>query len=52
MAPACSESIDENQIFRDFPGSPVVKPSPTNSEGVGSIMPWGQKKTKHKAEAI
>ena len=43
MAHACSESIDENQIFRDLPGSPVVKPSSSNSEGMGSITPWGQR---------
>ena len=30
-------------IFRDFPGSSVVKNPPCNSEGVGSIPGWGTK---------
>ena len=27
----------------DFPGSPVVKPSPSNAEGTGLIPDWGAK---------
>ena len=27
----------------DFPGGPVVKSSPSNAEGVGSIPGWGAK---------
>ena len=30
-------------IFRDFPGSPVVKTSPSNAGGAGSIPGWGAK---------
>ena len=26
---------------RDFPGDPVVKTSPSNAEGAGSIPGWG-----------
>ena len=29
--------------MRDFPGGPVVKTSPSNSGGVGSIPGWGTK---------
>ena len=44
----------------DFPGGPVVKTSPSNAGGVGSIPDWGAKiphasgpkKPKHKTEAI
>ena len=28
---------------RDFPGSPVVKTSPSNAGGAGSIPGWGAK---------
>ena len=28
---------------RDFPGDPVVKTSPSNAEGAGSIPGWGVK---------
>ena len=28
---------------QDFPSSPVVKPSPFNPEGMGSILGWGAK---------
>ena len=59
------ELIKENSIqfyqkliWRDFPGSPVVKISPFSTEGTRSIpgrganhMPWSQK-TKHKTETI
>ena len=30
-------------LGRDFPGSPVVKSSPSNSGGAGSIAGWGAK---------
>ena len=44
----------------DFPGGPVVKTSPSNAGGEGSIPLWGAKifhaswpkKPKHKTEAI
>ena len=47
------------KIFRDFPGGPVVKTSPSNAGGAGSI-PGGElrstwltaKKPKHRTEAI
>ena len=29
--------------FRDFPSGPVVKTSPSNAGGVGSIPGWGAK---------
>ena len=29
--------------LRDFPGSPVVKTSPSSAEGVGSLPGWGAK---------
>ena len=45
--------------WRDFPGSPVVKNSPSTAGGAGSISCWGAKiphalkpKPKHKTEAI
>ena len=50
--------------YRDFPGGPVVKSSPSNAGGAGSILsqgasiphPCGQKtkqtKKPHKTEAI
>ena len=45
---------------RDFPGSPVVKTSPSNAEGAGLIPGWGAKvpnaswprKPRHKTEAM
>ena len=47
-------------IFRDIPGGPVVKTSPSNAGGAGSIPGRGAKiphtswpkETKHKTEAI
>ena len=46
--------------FRDFPGGPVVKTSPSNTGGAGSIPGWGAKVShalrpknqEHKTEAI
>ena len=32
-----------NKSFRDFPGGPVVKTSPSNAGGAGSIPGWGTK---------
>ena len=42
---------------RDFPGGPLVKSSPSNAGGAGSIPGWGAKtlgakKSKHKMEAV
>ena len=45
-----------NKLFRDFPGGPVVKTSPSKARGVGSIpsqrdmipRAWGKKKQKQK----
>ena len=31
------------KIFRDFSGGPVVKTSPSNAVGAGSIPGWGAK---------
>ena len=28
---------------RDFPGGPIIKTSPSNTEGIGSIPGWGAK---------
>jgi len=47
-------------MFRDFPGGPGVKTSPSNAGGGGSIPSQGTKmphasrakKAKHKTEAI
>ena len=47
-------------VFRDFPGSPVVKTSPSNAGSVSSIPGWGAKiptclmakKLKCKTEAM
>ena len=33
----------ETSNFRNFPGSPVLKTSPSNPEGVCSIPGWGAK---------
>ena len=30
-------------MYWDFPGGPVVKTSPSNAEGAGSIPGWGAK---------
>ena len=37
-------NIWDLKYFRDFPGSPVVKTSPSSAEGVGSIPGWGAEK--------
>ena len=46
-----AQIVDYLNIMRDFPGGPVVKTSPSNAGGAGSIpgpgakiphMPWGQ----------
>ena len=46
---------------RDFPGGPVVKTSPSNAGGVGSIPGWGariphtswpKEKLKHRPEVV
>ena len=29
---------DKRNFYRDFPGSPVVKTSPSNAEGAGLIL--------------
>ena len=51
---------DKEGITGDFPGGPVVKTSPSNAGGAGSIPGWGAKiphalrpkNQKHKTEAI
>ena len=51
-------NIFKELILRDFPGSPVVKTSPSNAGGAGSIPGQGAKiphatgPKKHKTEAI
>ena len=37
------ENLKEStkKLLRDFPGGPVVKTSPSNAGGVGSIPGWG-----------
>ena len=45
------------KMLRDFPGSPVVKTSTSNTEGAGLTPGQGvkifvAKKSKHKTEAI
>ena len=35
----------EEWDLRDFPGGPVIKTSPSNALGVGSIPSWGAKIT-------
>ena len=36
-------NFDKEPLPRDFPGSPVVKTSPSNAGDVGSIPGWGAK---------
>ena len=61
LAPGYLSALDQRKaIFRDFPGGPVVKTSPSNAGSVGSIPGLGAKiphaswpkKPKHKTEAI
>ena len=33
--------VKQEEVVRDFPGSPVVKTSPSNAEGAGLIAGWG-----------
>ena len=55
-----AEELIYMYMWRDFPGGPVVRTSPSNVGGAGSIPGWGAKtshvsrpkKTKHKTEAI
>ena len=54
-----TKSITVNVVRKQFPGSPVVKTSPSIAEGVGSITGQGariprawQPKPKQKTEAI
>ena len=35
--------MSEKYVSRDFPGGPVVKASPSNAGGKGSIPGWGAK---------
>ena len=51
----------EEWDLRDFPGGPVIKTSPSNARGMGSIPGQGakishssqpKKKTKHETEAM
>ena len=52
--------LPSRNLSKDFPGSPVVKTSPSNSRGAGLIPGQeakithasGPKKPKHKTEAI
>ena len=44
--------VNQKTALRDFPGGPVVKTSPSNAEGAGSIPGLTAKKPKHKTEAI
>ena len=46
------EKKKTTRIYRDFPGSLVVKTSPSNARRVGLIPGQGAKKPKHKTEAI
>ena len=44
------ENFINNRCSWDFPGSPVVKTSPSSAEDTGPIP--GQKNKKHETEAI
>ena len=36
-------TFNQRGMFRHFPGGPVVKTSPSNTGGAGSIPGWGAK---------